>query len=577
MKRLLLFCTVLSMLTGPSLLRAQKDAASLEGRVSDTSGAVIPKATVTVTNIDTNLAYHAQSDANGGWAISPVKIGTYRVLITAPGFKTASEGPLTLDVQQRQRVDVTLEPGQVSENVEVQGTSPLVQTDSSELGQVVDNKTMVSIPLNGRNPVQLAQLTVGVTVSEPGARDSGGFGFSASGSRSLDNNFLLDGIDNNSNLPDLLNEANYVVMPPPDGLQEFKIETGNFDAEFGRATGAIVNATTRSGSNQFHGVFYEFLRNQDLDALNYYNTAQAPFHQNQFGATFGGRIIKDKLFFFIDYEGLRINQAQTNTSLVPTAAQASGDFSSQLDLTSPTGVADCNGIQTYQGELFDTTQTQATTANSSGFCGVPFGYANGAPTNVIPASRIDSLGNTLIHLFPAPNAAGLGYNYLSNPVLTQTSNQGDVRVDQVFSQKDSAFYRFSAIRSPSVIPSPLPGIADGGGFFDGIQQVNGYSAAISETHVFSVTKVNEVRLGYNRVNTSRFQQNYNTNVSASIGFPGVPFTPGDNNGGLPQLTFNDASNLGSPTYLPAIEAAKYLHVVRHVHARRRQQDVEDRR
>jgi outer membrane receptor protein involved in Fe transport len=553
MKRLLPFCILLPILMSPSLLKAQKDAASLEGRVSDTSGAVIPKATVTVTNVDTNVAYHAQSDSNGGWAISPVRIGTYRILITAPGFKTAVEGPLTLDVQQRQRVDVTLEPGQVSENVEVQGTSPLIQTDSSELGQVVDNKTMVSIPLNGRNPVQLAQLTVGVTVSEPGARDAGGFGFSASGSRSLDNNFLLDGIDNNSNLPDLLNEANYVVMPPPDALQEFKIETGNFDAEFGRATGAIVNATTRSGGNEFHGVFYEFLRNQDLDALNYYNTAQVPFHQNQFGATFGGRIIKDKLFFFVDYEGLRISQAQTTTSLVPTAAQTNGDFTSQLDLTTPTGVADCNGIQTYQGELFDTTQTQATSANSSGFCGVPFGYANGVPSNVIPASKIDSLGNTLIHLFPAPNAAGLGYNYLSNPVLTQTSNQGDVRVDQIFSQKDSAFYRFSAIRSPSVIPSPLPGIADGGGFFDGIQQVNGYNAAISETHVFSVTKVNEIRLGYNRVNTSRFQQNYNTNVSGSVGFPGVPYTPGDNNGGLPQLTFNDASNLGSPTYLPAIE------------------------
>ena len=260
MKRLLLFCTVVSMLTGSSLLRAQKDAASLEGRVSDTSGAVIPKASVTVTNIDTNLAYHAQSDANGGWAISPVKIGTYRVLITAPGFKTASEGPLTLDVQQRQRVDVTLEPGQVSENVEVQGTSPLIQTDSSELGQVVDNKTMVSIPLNGRNPVQLAQLTVGVTVSEPGARDSGGFGFSASGSRSLDNNFLLDGIDNNSNLPDLLNEANYVVMPPPDGLQEFKIETTKLpDAEFGsrdlaqsstpRPVAAAMNSTASSTSS----------------------------------------------------------------------------------------------------------------------------------------------------------------------------------------------------------------------------------------------------------------------------------------------------------------------------------------
>ena len=202
--------------------------------------------------------------------------------MTATGFKAAVVGPITLDVQQRQRVDLTLVPGAVSQSVEVRSNSPLIQTDTSELGQVVDNKTMVGLPLNGRNPVQLAQLTVGVTTNEPGARTTAAFGFSASGSRSIDNSFLLDGIDNNSNLPDLLNEANYVVMPPPDALQEFKIETGNYDSEFGRSTGAIVNAVTRSGSNQFHGVLYEFLRNQNLDAMNYYDTSLQPYHQNQF-------------------------------------------------------------------------------------------------------------------------------------------------------------------------------------------------------------------------------------------------------------------------------------------------------
>ncbi len=550
-KRTLFYCIGIASFLCPALLLAQKDAASLEGRVVDARGAVVPQASVTAINVDTTLTYRAESNPSGEWAISPVRIGTYRIQVVAKGFKSSVEGPLTLDVQQRQRVDVVLEPGEVTESVEVRATSALIQTDSSELGQVIDNQTIVSLPLNGRNPVQLAQLTVGVTVSEPGARDAGGFGFSASGSRSLDNNFLLDGIDNNSNLPDLLNEANYVVNPPPDALQEFKIETGNYDSEFGRATGAIVNATTKSGSNQFHGVLYEFLRNQKLDALNYFNTASQPYHQNQFGATLGGRIIRDKLFFFVDYEGLRISQATPSTSLVPTQAQRSGDFSSQLDLTSPTGTPDCNGVATYQGELFDTTLTQTSAANASGFCGVPFGYINGAPSNVIPAGKIDPLGKTLINLFPSPNAAANGYNYLSNPVLSQTVNQGDARVDQIFSAKDSAFYRFSASRSPEILPSPFPGLADGGGFFDGIQQINGYSAAVSEVHVFSPHKVNELRLGYNRVNTSRFQQNYNTNVSNQIGFPGVPFAPG--NGGLPQLTFNDSSTLGSPTYLPAIE------------------------
>jgi hypothetical protein len=404
-------------------LSAQRDSASLEGRTVDGSGAVVPLASVDAVDLDTNFNYHTLSDSAGQWTISPVRIGRYRVTLTAAGFKAAVVGPITLDVQQRQRVDLTLVPGTVSQSVEVLTNSPLLQTDTSERGQVVDNKTMVGLPLNGRNPVQLAQLTVGVTTNEPGARTTAAFGFSASGSRSIDNSFLLDGVDNNSNLPDLLNEANYVVMPPPDALQEFKIETGNYDSEFGRSTGAIVNAVTRSGSNQFHGVLYEFLRNQNLDALNYYDTSLQPYHQNQFGATLGGPIVRNKVFFFGDYEGLRITHAQPITSLVPTAAQKAGDFSSQLDLSSPTGVADCNGVPTYQGELFDTTRTQTTASTASGSCGVPFGYQNGVPMNVIPTARMDALGAKLIQLFPAANVTAAGYNYLSDPLQTQVVNQ----------------------------------------------------------------------------------------------------------------------------------------------------------
>src|ERR1039457_4869342 len=175
------------------------------------------------------------------------------------------------------------------------------------------------------------------------------------------------------------------------------------------------------------------------------------------------------------------------------------------------------------------------------------------PSNVIPASRQDPLGQKLVALFPAPNANGNGYNYVSNPVLQRDRNQGDVRVDQVFSSRDNAFYRFSFSRSPTVIPSPLPGLADGGGFFAGIQNFDGNNPAISETHIFSPPRVNEFRLGYTRLRPSRFQQNYNTDVAAQVGFPGVPYSQGANNGGLPQLTFSDASNLGSPTYLPSLE------------------------
>ncbi len=525
-RKILSLCFMFFALCALPLL-AQRDAATLEGRVLDQSGAIVPNASVTAVNVETNFTYHGQSNGSGEWTISPVRVGTYRLTIGATGFKTTVAGPITLDVQQHQRVDTTLQLGETSERVEVHDVAPLLETDTSETGQVINSKTIVGLPLNGRNSVQLAQLTVGVTTSEPGARDAGGFGFSASGSRSLDNNFLLDGIDNNSNLPDLLNEANYVVMPPPDALQEFKIETGNYNAEFGRSTGAIVNATTKGGANTFHGVAYEFLRNQNFDALNYFDTKRQPYQQNQFGASLGGRIIRNKLFFFVDYQGLLLNQAQSNTQLVPTLAQRRGDFSSQLDLSSPTGTLDCNGQPTYAGELFDTRRTQVSASSPSGFCGVPFGYAGpGVPSNVIAKGSVDPLGSKLMQLYPTPNASGLGYNYISDPVTSQTQNQGDARVDQVFSDHDNAFYRFSMSNSPETIASPFPGLADGGGFFDGIQQITAYSGAASEVHVFSSRKVNELRVGFNLLDTSRYQANYNKDVSAEVGFPGVPDPPG---------------------------------------------------
>jgi hypothetical protein len=560
--RLCALCFALLILASYPLA-AQRDTATLEGRIVDVTGAVVANASVTATNTSTNFSYRAKSDGEGAWTISPVRIGSYQITISAVGFKQTVTGPITLDVQQRQRVDATLQLGEVTQQVVVNDIAPLLETDSSETGQVINSEAMVGFPLNGRNPVQLALLTVGVTVSEPGARDSGGFGFSASGSRSLDNNFLLDGVDNNSNLPDLLNEANYVSMPPPDALQEFKIETGNYDAEFGRATGAIVNATTKSGTNAFHGSAYEFLRNQMFDAMNYYDTTLPPYHQNQFGATFGGRLIKDKLLFFVDYQALRISEAVTSTATVPTAAQRGGDFSDQLNLTSPTHdtpehnnapILDCSGNQTYSGELFDTHLTQVSSLNASGFCGIPFGV-DGVPNNIVPQSSTDTLGLKLIQLFPSPtpNVNGIGYNYVSNPITTETEQQGDVRIDQVISSRDTAFYRFSMSSDPKTIGSPYPGIADGGGFFDGIQQITAYSGVASEAHVFSAHKVNEIRFGANRLKTSRYQFNSNEDVAASIGFPGVPYVAGTNNGGLPQLTFTDSSNLGSALFLPAIE------------------------
>ena len=260
-----------------AMLFAQKDTGAIVGTVVDASGASVPGAQVTAVDRATNFIYNATTDGTGQYVMSPVRVGTYRISVGAKGFKTEVAESITLEIQQRARVNFTLQPGELKETIEVTGSAPVLETDNSERGQVINSRYMQGLPLNGRNPVQLAQLTAGVVFSEPGARDEQGYGFSANGARSLQNNFLLDGIDDNSNLPDLLNEANYVVMPSVDALEEFKVETNTYSAELGRANGAVVNATLKSGSNEFHGVLYEFLRNDKVDARNFFDPALPPY------------------------------------------------------------------------------------------------------------------------------------------------------------------------------------------------------------------------------------------------------------------------------------------------------------
>ena len=565
-----LLALFLIVLAFSSLSFAQKDTGSIVGTVKDQTGALVANAKVTVTDVERGPALTTTTNDAGEYVASPLRIGRYTVMVQHPGFKQAVSVPVNLDVQQRIAINVTLQVGQISEAVEVTGAAPLLETETSELGQVVDHKRVANLPLNGRNFAQLALLTAGTAPSEPGARDEGGFGFSANGARSLQNNFLLDGVDNNSNLPDLLNETNYVIQPSVEALEEFKVQTNAYSAEFGRGNGAIINATIKSGTNQFHGSVYEFLRNEKLDGKNFFDDPTlpiAPYKQNQFGFTFGGPIARNRTFFFVDYEGLRIRQAQTLTSFVPTQAQRGGDFSSQLDLTSPqsalapNGITmipalDCAGHPTFAGEIFDTRQTQTDPAYLSGLCGVPFGGYDGSgnPVNMIPQSQFDALAVAITKLYPLPNVNGNGFNFLSNPVRSETRNNFDVRVDQKYTDKDYGFFRFSYEDQPSVIPGPFDSTGgDGGGFFGGVEDNSYRSFATSWTHLFQPHLSNEFRLGYNRINSERSQINFDKSSQQLLGipFPGIPDVPG--NGGLPQLTFSDISQIGSPTFLPSHE------------------------
>ncbi len=546
-----LFLAVICVLL-PFAAWAQKDAGGIVGTVRDPSGAIVAKAKVTVADVDRGTHLETVTNDSGEYVASPLRVGHYTVTVEHPGFKKAVTVPVSLDVQQRIALDVTLQVGQISESVEVTGSAPLLETETSELGQVVDNKRVANLPLNGRNFAQLALLTAGTAPSEPGARDEGGFGFSANGARSLQNNFLLDGVDNNSNLPDLLNETNYVIQPSVEALEEFKVQTNAYSAEFGRGNGAIINATIKSGTNQFHGSAYEFLRNEKFDAKNFFddpNSRIAPYKQNQFGFTLGGPIVRNRTFFFVDYEGLRIRQAQTVTSFVPTDAQRAGDFSDQLDLTQQTGT-DCNGHATFVGEIFDA-------RNAGVGCGVAFQYDGaGMPLNIIPQNRLDPLAVAFTRLYPEPNVNGNGFNNLTNPVRQESRNNFDVRIDQKYTEKDYGFFRFSYEDQPSLIPGPFDNTGgDGGGFFSGDEDNAYRSFATSWSHLFRSNLTNEFRLGYNRVNSQRQQINADKTSEELLnfpgGFPGIPNVPG--NGGLPQLTFNDISQIGSPTFLPSHE------------------------
>jgi hypothetical protein len=291
----------------------------------------------------------------------------------------------------------------------------------------------------------------------------------------------------------------------------------------------------------------------DLARNAFYAFGRQPYKQNQFGATLGGPIIKNRTFFFGDYEGLRVRQATPFLELIPTPTMISGDFSSSLNTSTVTGT-DCNGNPTYAGEIFNTRLTQALASSPTGFCGIPIGGYNssGQPTNIFPTGGIDSLAATLSTYWPTPNASISGNNFLSDPHRQESRNNFDVRIDHKISDSDSAFGRFSYESQPSFIPPPFNNLLDGGGFFDGNEENSYRSLALSEVHLFKPTVVNEFRLGYNRINSHRYQINANENVSAQVNFPGVPYGP--NNGGLPSLTFGDGTaGIGSSTYLPSIE------------------------
>jgi Carboxypeptidase regulatory-like domain len=496
-------------------VKAQVDQGTIAGVVQDPSGAVIAGAQVTLTDTGTGLTLQRNSNASGIYVFSPVKIGSYTVSATAEGFQTTSQQHVHLDIQQHLNIALTLRPGSVSETVTVSTEPPLLQTQDAAIGQVISTETINNTPLNGRNWVYIAQLTAGVAPPFGNTRGSGTGDFVANGQRAEQNNFILDGVDNNSNLVDFLNGASFVMRPPPDALAEFNLQTSNYSAEFGHSAGAVMNASLKSGTNQIHGSVWEYLRNTNLDAQNWNAQTTAPYHQNQFGATLGFPILKNRLFYFGDAEANRISISQPNTFTVPTALMRQGNFS---ELLNPSLTGASQSIQLYQPNSGGTTTLSCNAQN-----------------NVFCANQIDAVAKNILSLYPQPNAnGGKTYNNLVENIGQATNTwQWDQRLDWNISQKDQAYARYSYLHQAQTNGLPLGSILDGGGF--GGQQDTDLAEnfMLSETHVFTPSLTNEFRFGYNWGVFKYRQPNAdNTTLAASLGLGGVPDL-GPGQGGLP--------------------------------------------
>ncbi len=560
----------------PLPLGAQVDTGAILGTVRDPSGAVIPQATVTLRDEETGLVLTTTTDSSGNYTFTPVKIGTYTVEAQFRGFQKVARSHVTVHVQQQVMVNFVLPPGQITQTVQVTSTPPQLQTENASVGQVVAAREINNLPLNGRNYIFLAQIAAGVTQGQEDTRGLGATGsFSANGSRPAQNNYLLDGVDDNTDLVDFLNGTAYVVRPPVDAIAEFKVQTDDYSAALGRSAGAVLNATVKSGANQIHGDAWEFLRNDVFDTANFFeNAANEPkgaYRQNQFGFTLGGPIRKDKTFFFGDYEGTRIQQATPWTATVPTALERSSGYTNLSELLTQGGTqTDVLGRNFPLGSVFDPATTRAVycgtpdpvTGLEPGSTACPAGTPAGTlagfvrepfPGNILPSSRLDPNAIKLLNLFPPATAAALFNNFSSDPLRTDTVDQFDVRVDNNFSDRDRMFGRVSYSNEPQYLPGPFKGIADGGAFQDGYQSAVAINSVLSETHSFSPTTVNEARLGFTRIGTSRLQPFANdlTNIPGQFGIQDVPQAP--HNGGLGSIFFEGLNTLGSNEFLPSVE------------------------
>jgi len=574
----------------------QVDEGSIVGTVQDTTGAVIANAKVTLLNTDQGLTMEANSSSSGEFSFSPLKIGNYSVSATAAGFEKTTQEHLVLNVSQTLRVPIQLKPGAATETVEVTTAPPQLQTDEGSVGQVVSEQSVNSLPLNGRNFTFLAQLGAGVGTPQADTRGNAASGaFTANGLRPAQNNYLLDGIDNNSNAVDFLNGTNFIVLPPVDAIAEFKVQTADFSAELGRSAGAVLNATIKSGTNSIHGAAWEFFRNDVLDSADWFESNQGikkgELRFNQFGASIGGPVIKNKIFFFGDYEGFRRVQGTVATGTVPTALEQSSGFTNLTNIINANGTprADILGRLIPSGTVLDPATTRSIGCGENdpvsglpgpqcasgvpvgtvvGYARDPFGTCSPGSSsftlaacnlNQLPAGRLDANAIKLLQLYPAPTSSAFASNYARSPNLFEHRNAFDTREDFNLREKDQVFFRFSYVDDPQYIPGIFTGVADGGGFQQGDQTAKSDQATAAWTHIFTPDTTNQARAGFNHLHTTRFGPvGSQLGIPAQYGIQGIPQQA--ENGGLPAITPSGLATLGSNSFLPSDEISQTLQI-----------------
>jgi hypothetical protein len=497
--RVILLLLILNLCGGA---KAQFDSGAVLGTIKDPSGATIRAARVELLNTANGLKVTHQTDTAGSYEFDSVQPGEYIVSVSAEGFQSSKTDVFKVNVGARQRVDLALALGSASETVTVSGAAMQLETDTSDRGQTVQGAEAVTLPLNGRSYADLAQLVPGVrrsliaTVASNPPRDAS---YDVNGLNSMDNNFTLDGIDNNAYQEANQGYSNEAVIPSPDALQEFKVQTDNYSAEYGRAGGAIVNATTRSGTNAFHGGAYDYFRNTVLNAFGpFYGTGVKPtLVQNQFGATFGGPVLKDRLFFFTDYEGLRAVAHSLTTATLPTAAELSGLFT--VDGTA--GGMPIPIKNPYTGAVYTNGQ-------------VPLNDPN-----------IDPVALAAFKLLPTPNIPGAGLtaaNFQYLPAAPTTDDKGDGRVDFVRNDRQNGFFRYSQRAVTYFQPPPYPGAAGGnsnGTLYARTRQiVAGYNWTLSSNSIL------ELRFGQTWTESGK-QPIFLGAPNLLAGIPNVPQDP----------------------------------------------------